>query len=166
MSTGGTTRGTLFFDRGMSFYSAAKWEFYGYTHSTTIHYILNIVLVICVEQQSDNLLQQALRCFILRRRLSPQKNTSFLAEAKAIDAQWNIPLDPEERLAATLEEAREGEAKNTMKRKKEFRQIHLNQRIAEMPALGSDEYKIRVARNIKRIEQQRIARFEHSFHSF
>ena len=42
-----------------------------------------------------------------------------------------------------------------MKREKELHQIRLDQRIAGMSALGSEEYKIRAVCNIKQIEQQR-----------
>ena len=105
-------------------------------------------------QQKANLLQQALRCFKLCNCMSPQKRTSFIAGARRVDEQWCIQLESEESLTAALKEAR-NEAKDAMKRKKELRQIHLEQRIADMTMIGSEDFKIRAACTIKRIEQQR-----------
>ena len=86
--------------------------------------------------------------------MSPQKRTSFIAEARRVDDQWYIQLESEESLTGALKEARK-EAKDAMTHKKKLRQIHLEQRIADMTTIGSEDFKIRATRTIKRFEQQR-----------
>ena len=75
-------------------------------------------------------------------------------EARRVDDQWRIPLESVESRTVALKEARK-EAKEAMKCKKELRKIHVEQRIAEMTMIGSEDFRIRAARTIKRIEQQR-----------
>ena len=106
------------------------------------------------KQQKANLLQQALRCFKIRNSMSQQKRASFIDEARRIDEAWCIPMESAESLKAAIMEASK-EAKDAMKRKKELCKIHFEQRIDEMTRLGSADFRIRAARTIKRIEQQR-----------
>ena len=105
-------------------------------------------------QKKANLLTQAAKCMKLRGRLTENKITSFHTQARNIDPLWSPDFSIPENITIATAEAKKAARAGTRKQK-ELRKEHLENLLQESTSLGSEEYRERALKTIKRIEAQR-----------